>query len=340
MNRPEATQALSQNTRQLLAAIAHHTEKFDQVIQEDLATVFNQRDPLLRETVEYAVLKGGKRLRPLLTLLCSRLCGRQDENLYRLAVACEYLHVASLIHDDVIDQADTRRGKRSVVQQYGLTAAVLAGDWLHSRSLYLIGRLAPPPALDLYFYATDNMVEGEFIQMRRMADSRLAEEEYLGIIEKKTAGLIASACGLGAVYARASAQQQAALMEYGRRLGLAFQIIDDLLDYQGAAASTGKEIGKDFFEGKITLPLIHTLREAGPEERAFVLAALQGDRRQGVVELCQLMEQKQSFAYSLQRAQEEVTAGLTALSRLKTPQQSEEVQILSHLARYILSRDH
>jgi octaprenyl-diphosphate synthase len=333
------THEVSHNNTLLVSAVTQYNQDFERSIQEDLALVGEQRDPLLREVLHYALLKGGKRLRPLLTLLCSRLCGRQDPNLYRLAVACEYLHVASLIHDDVIDQADSRRGKGSVVKAYGLTVAILVGDWLHSRSLYLIGRYAPPQALDLYFQATDNMVEGEFMQMRGMANPALSEAEYFTIIEKKTAGLIASACGLGAVYAGAKEQEQAALIEYGRRLGLAFQIIDDLLDYQGQEEATGKEKGKDFFEGKITLPLIHTLQKATPKERAVVLAALEGDRRQALGDLCQLIEKKESFAYTLQRAQEEVAAGLNALACFSSQEDTEEFRLLSSLPYYILSRN-
>lgn len=312
----------------------------EEALRSDLDAALASSDPLLAEVLRYALLAGGKRLRPVLTIVSSRLCGRNDQELCLLAVAFEYLHAATLIHDDVIDHAEQRRGRMSVVRQYGLAAAILAGDWLHARSMRLIGALAGKEGLDIFCAATAEMVDGEFLQMRYAADPAVSEEQYIAVIGKKTAGLISAACAVGAVYGNGSQKQIAALALYGRKTGIAFQIADDLLDYLGDEQATGKKTGNDFAEGKMTLPLIHALRCAAEQDRTALLGIIQGDRSQSAAcaETKRLMEKTGSFAYARQRAEEEAEAA-AALVCFDQDSQRENVAVLRRLAGYILSRN-
>ncbi len=214
--------------------------------------------PHLPDILSHALLAGGKRVRPLLTLLCARLVTPQLDNrsLYQLATVVEYLHVASLLHDDVVDRADQRRGKPTANTLWGNTAAILAGDFLHARAMTLASMVGGVDCLAIIGRATAAMVEAEFLQLDNAAQQDRITENYYAVINGKTASLITAACEVGAFFAGASEPQREAVRIYGHNLGLAFQIIDDLLDYGGDAAKTGKTVGNDFVEGKMTLPLI------------------------------------------------------------------------------------
>lgn len=329
-------------TAALFALIAENAAEIETVIRADLAEALRGSDPLLAETLRHALLSGGKRLRPLLTFLCSRLCGKGDEGtLGLLAAAFEYLHTATLIHDDVLDHAASRRGKESVVSRYGLPAAILSGDWLHARSMRLIGRLAGPQALEIFSEAAAGMADGEFLQMRHVANPAVTEAQYFTVIDKKTAGLIRAACAVGALHGQGSPDQIAALMLYGEKIGRAFQIADDLLDYLGDERATGKKTCNDLLEGKMTLPLIHALNKAGHHERDQLFLIVQEGRSltESCSAVCQLMERLGSFVYCRQRAEEEMMAGLAALACFAQDWQQNGVKILRSLAGYVLSRD-
>jgi octaprenyl-diphosphate synthase len=321
-----------------LCAAAAETEK---AMRLDLAAALAGCDPLLAEVLHHTLLAGGKRLRPALVMISAQLCGRDDAKLRLLAAAFEYLHAATLIHDDVIDHADTRRGRVSVVKQHGLAAAILAGDWLHARSMNLIGVLTGKKGLDMFCKATTEMVDGEFLQMRCAADPSATEEQYAAVIRKKTAGLISAACAVGAAYAKGAEEQIAALALYGEKIGIAFQIADDLLDYLGDAQATGKKTGNDFAEGKMTLPLIHALRCAEEQDRNELLRIFQGDRSQSpaCAAARQIMEQAGSFTYVRHKAEREVAEATAALVCFDQDRQREGVAVLRSLAGYILSRD-
>jgi octaprenyl-diphosphate synthase len=327
-------------TAALFALIADNAVHVETAMRADLDTALVGGDPLLAEVLRYALLGGGKRLRPLLTTVCSQLCGGQDNHeLSLLAAAFEYLHTATLIHDDVLDHAEQRRGRKSVVEQYGMVAAILTGDWLHARSMRLIGSLAGPQALEIFSQAAAEMVDGEFLQMRCTADPTVTEAQYLSVIGKKTAELISAACAVGALHGHGSPEQVAALACYGEKIGLAFQLADDLLDYLGEERATGKKIGNDFAEGKMTLPLIHALSQAEGRDRTALLRSIQDDRYQNVATARQLMEKMDSFAYCRQRAEEEMAKGLVALTLFDQDWQREDVTVLRSLAGYVLSRD-
>jgi octaprenyl-diphosphate synthase len=325
----------------LLEWIQQQAIRTEEAIRQDLESALAGNDPLLPEVLKYSLLQGGKRLRPALAVLSSRLCGRDDDELYLLAGTFEYLHAGSLIHDDVIDHARNRRGKESVVKKYGMAAAILAGDWLHARCMHLVGSLAGQAGLDIVCHATQEMVDGEFLQLRYTANPAVSEEQYLAVIHRKTALLMSATCETGALYGGADPAQQRALADYGRKIGIAFQVIDDLLDYLGDEKTTGKIVGNDFIEGKMTLPLIHALAQSTEADKVDLLKALQASPRDnaGCAMARQLMHATESFAFSRQRAAQEIQEGLAALSCFTKEQHSESLTILEQFADYILNRD-
>lgn len=331
----------STDTTILFASIKQIAARVDTTIQADLKKTLAGNDGLLIQVLEYALLRGGKRIRPVLAVVSSRLCGRDDEKLYLLAAAFEYLHTATLIHDDVIDHAAKRRGCASVQHKFGLAAAILAGDWLHARSMHLIGALAGQRALDIFCGATTAMVDGEFLQLRHVADTDVTEEQYVAVILRKTARLISSTCEIGALFGGGTPAMQEALATYGRKLGIAFQIVDDLLDYQGDSKSTGKLVGNDFVEGKLTLPLIHALNQATPADKHTLLECIRGDR--SLAEACataqQIMESLHSFEIARAKAREEIAEGLKSLTIFDKQVQGHPLAVLEGLAGYVLSRD-
>lgn len=314
--------------------------EIDEAMRADLAAVESK---LLGEVLHHGIFNGGKRIRPQLTLLCSRLIGADPgpdkEQVLKLAVVFEYLHGASLLHDDVIDHADLRRGKPTANAVWGVSPVILAGDYLLSRAMTLAGRVGGNEAMAIVGRATEAMVEAEFLQMQSAEERNSSEDNYFKVVGGKTGALIAAACEAGVYLAGGSTEQRAASRLYGENIGLAFQIIDDLLDYQGDPGQTGKVVGNDLVEGKMTLPLIHVLRQASPEDLQVmdaILLAGADERRHRFAEASAMIEKYDGFGYGYRKAQELVAAGLSALACFK---ESRERQILHGLAGYVLSRD-
>jgi len=331
---------------QLMAAIAPEVAKIEQTMRQDLSDVTNGADPLLSEVLDYGIFNGGKRLRPLLVVLAARLCGLSKENknnqsIYELAIAFEYLHGATLFHDDVIDCADMRRGKLSVNKKFGVIAAILGGDFLHSRSMFIVGTRGGAAALKIFCHATNAMVDGEFLQLRNAQNYNLSKDDYFAAVKGKTALLIAATCEIGALIGGATNIQQQALAEYGISLGTAFQIVDDLLDYQGDSAKTGKAVGNDFQEGKMTLPLILALGAANSVDRKRLLFLLENEdaRKSGFAEACKLIEKYDGFATSRNKAESIVAEAVAGLSIFQNEEGLAAFGILKALAAYVLARE-
>ena len=324
--------------REVAATVAVRVEN---AMRGDLDTALQGCDPLLRDVLEYALFGGGKRIRPLLAVLSSSVCGRSDDEVYVLASALEYLHVATLIHDDVIDHAHERRGREAVGQKYGMAAAILAGDWLHARSMHLVGQLTGSKGLSIFCRATGAMVDGEFLQLRYAGDLEIGEAEYFAVIDCKTASLISSTCTLGALFAGANEEQQQALSTYGEKVGAAFQVVDDLLDYLGDQELTGKLVGNDFVEGKMTLPLIEAMAQAGADERGELAALITGDRTTAVAyeRLHGLVEQLGGFKRARERAELLVREAVDTLQLFAAAENTESYEMLAAIAGYVLVRD-
>ncbi|MEA1674452.1 polyprenyl synthetase family protein [Nitrospirillum sp. BR 11163] len=252
----------------------------------------------------YIVASGGKRLRPVLTLAAARLCGYQGERHQPLAACVEFIHTATLLHDDVVDESDLRRGQPSANAVFGNKASVLVGDFLFSRAFQVMTEDGSLDVLRILSSASAVISEGEVLQLITANDTTTSEEAYLEVIRAKTAELFAAACRIGAVVAGRPAAEEEALRSYGLNLGIAFQVVDDVLDYSAVQARLGKSIGDDFREGKITLPVVLAFRRGDDEERAFWRRTLEDiDQRDGDLEhALALMQRHNTLRDSVERA--------------------------------------
>lgn len=235
---------------------------------------------LIPELAHHLIDSGGKRLRPMLTIASAKLCGYGGEGHVRLAAAVEFMHTATLLHDDVVDESDVRRGKRAARLLWGNQASVLVGDFLLGQAFRMMVDVGSLPALKILSNAAAVIAEGEVMQLAAAKNTATSEESYLAIIDAKTAALFAAAAEVGAAIAHRPDAEAHALRAYGRSLGIAFQLVDDALDYGGDSATLGKSVGDDFREGKITLPVILAYRRGTAEERAFWARTL----TEGVIE--------------------------------------------------------
>jgi octaprenyl-diphosphate synthase len=249
-------------------------ERMESRIHESLGTDV----PLIRQVSKYILGAGGKRFRPLLHLLSARLCGYREHNAeYVLGSVVEYIHTASLLHDDVIDEAKVRRGQSAANTIWGNQASILVGDYLYSKALFHGVRLHNQRVMDVLSETTTAMSEGEVLQLMQIQNADMTETDYFRLVECKTGVLISAACRLGAIIGKAPLSQEDALTAYGKKLGFAFQITDDTLDYAADQKQLGKVLGKDLDEGKVTLPLIYLMRKAEPDEQQALRSILQAD---------------------------------------------------------------
>jgi len=312
----------------------------DEAMRGDLKLV---RSKLLSEVLNHGIFNGGKRIRPQLTLLCAKLTGGDrgldQQDILKLAIVFEYLHAASLLHDDVIDHSDQRRGKPTANAIWGVSPVILAGDYLLSRAMTLAGVVGGAEAMEIVGRATEAMVEAEFLQAQTASEMNASEDNYFKVVAGKTGALIAAACEAGVFLAGGNTEQRAAIKLYGENIGLAFQIIDDLLDYLGDPSMTGKVIGNDLVEGKMTLPLIHAWQGGGTEDMetlAEVLTGADDEKRDRLPEVKALIEKYDGFRKARHQAEELVAAGLVGLDCF---QAGMEAQVLRDLAGYVLSRE-
>jgi octaprenyl-diphosphate synthase len=329
------------NRESFLITVKEEAEKIDRYMREDIAQLSSDFNGLLLDVLEYGLFNGGKRIRPLLVVLASRLCGKIDDDAYRLGAAFEYLHAATLFHDDIIDSSETRRGKQSVFKKFGIIAAILAGDFLHAQSMSMVGKFSGQAGLEVFCRATTGMVDGEFMQLRNAQRHNLSELDYYDAIMGKTGLLIAAACEIGAIYGGGNAQSVKALREYGVHLGCAYQIIDDLLDYSGDPAKTGKAVGNDLAEGKMTLPLILTINMADQMDRNRLMHILdnQSERARCFDEVCTIISRYGGFDEARKRAEQEVENAFMVLDIFSEKKNSLERKVLQGFALYVLSRE-
>ncbi len=246
------------------------------LVAEDMAAVnqlivqrMESQVPLIPQLAGHIIAAGGKRLRPLLTLACARLCGYDGQRHRKLAACVEFIHTATLLHDDVVDASDLRRGGPSANALFGNEASVLVGDFLFSRSFQIMVEDGSIDVLRILSNASAVIAEGEVMQLKTTNDSATSEQAYLEVVRAKTAELFAAACRIGAVVAGRPSSEEEALRTFGLNLGIAFQIADDVLDYSAEQARLGKTVGDDFREGKVTLPVILAINRGSEAERAF-----------------------------------------------------------------------
>jgi len=259
---------------------------------------------MIPEVANHLISSGGKRLRPMLTLATAALCGYRGEGHVKLAASVEFMHTATLLHDDVVDESDMRRGKAAARMLWGNEASVLVGDFLLGQAFKMMVEVGSLRALDILSTAAAVIAEGEVMQLAAAKNTETTEDEYLAVIRGKTAELFAAACEVGPVIAGSSKGEAAACRSYGLNLGIAFQLVDDALDYGGSSGQLGKNVGDDFREGKITLPVVLSFRRGNEEERTFWRRTLQqGEVRDGDLEEAQaLMRKHGTLADTIERA--------------------------------------
>ena len=297
----------------------------------------SEHAPRIPEVTAHLVEAGGKRLRPMLTLAAARLCGYQGEDHVKLAATVEFIHTATLLHDDVVDESGQRRGRPTANLLWDNKSSVLVGDYLFARSFQLMVETGSLRVLDILANAAATIAEGEVLQMTAASDLRTDESIYLQVVRGKTAALFSAATEVGGVIAGVPEAQVKALFDYGDALGIAFQIADDLLDYQGDAKATGKNVGDDFRERKLTLPVIKAVAQATDEERAFWVRTIEkGKQTEGdLVEALALMEKYGTLEATRADARTWAAKARAALEALP----NHEIRaMLSDLADYVVAR--
>ncbi len=320
-------------------------EKLQQVLSHDMAAVnalirtrmASEHAPRIPEVTAHLVEAGGKRLRPMLTLAAARICGYDGSDHVKLAATVEFIHTATLLHDDVVDESDQRRGRPTANLLWDNKSSVLVGDYLFARSFQLMVETGNLRVLDILANASAVIAEGEVLQLSAAQDLATTEEIYLQVVRGKTAALFAAACEVGGVIAGAPEEQVAALREFGDALGVSFQIVDDLLDYGGASASLGKNTGDDFRERKLTMPVILAIRAGDKTERAFWQRVIEkGDQRDGDLDHAMaLMARHDTLEETRQKA---LGWADTAKSALETLPQSELRDLLDKVSGFVVSR--
>jgi octaprenyl-diphosphate synthase len=309
------------------------------LIKDDMATVDSMIQSRLQSDVvlinqlgHYIINSGGKRLRPALAILCARACGYQGQHHINLATIIEFIHTATLLHDDVVDNSDMRRGRETANSIWGNEASVLVGDFLYTRSFEMMVEMESMRLMKVLSHTTNVIAEGEVLQLLNCNDASTTEERYLEVIHHKTAKLFEAAGLLGAVITESSAEVEQAMASYAMHLGSAFQLVDDLLDYSESSETIGKNIGDDLAEGKPTLPLIYAMQHGTTEQAAIVKEAIEKGQRDKINEIIAIIESTGAIGYTSKAAENEVAQAKQALSILDDSQYKEALESLADFA--------
>ena len=284
----------------LVALVAPDMERVNELILSRTGSDVT----MIPEVAQHLISSGGKRLRPMLTIAAAQMCGHRGNGHIYLAASVEFMHTATLLHDDVVDESDMRRGRLAARMLWGNAASVLVGDFLLGQAFRMMVEVESLDALDILSHAAAIIAEGEVMQLSAAKNTATTEDEYLAVIRAKTASLFSAACEVGPVIGGKGKSERAAFRSYGTNLGLAFQLIDDALDYGGNSAQLGKQVGDDFREGKITLPVVLAYRRGSDADRAFWKRVLeQDDIRDGDLEhAVTLMESHDAIVDTVERA--------------------------------------
>lgn len=319
-----------QDVYQLIAA---DRQAVDELIKKRL----HSEVVLINQIGHYIVNSGGKRLRPVLLLLTARAFGYDGTDHHELAAVVEFIHTATLLHDDVVDGSELRRGKETANNVWGNEASVLVGDFLYSRAFQMMVSVNNMRVMEILSETTNTIAEGEVKQLLNVHNADLDEEGYLDVIRSKTAKLFESSAQLGAVLTGRSTTEERAMADYGMYLGTAFQLIDDALDYSSSSEDLGKNIGDDLAEGKPTLPLIHVINTGTPEQASLVREALEQGGRDRIEEISAAIESTGAIAYTSRSAQKEADKAIAALAVLED---SPYKEALTTLANFAVQRNH
>ena len=317
----------------IISLSAPDMRRVDSYIQDSLQSEV----VLINQIANYIVASGGKRLRPMLLTLCAHACGYQGQNHISLAAIIEFIHTATLLHDDVVDESDLRRGQQSAHAVWGNAASVLVGDFLYSRSFQMMVGLDSMRVMEVLAHTTNTIAEGEVQQLLNMGDPEVNQDRYMQVIENKTAKLFEAACKLAAIISDQPFEIEQALALYGSRLGSAFQIADDVLDYNGEADTMGKNAGEDLAEGKPTLPLILARERCNEKERELLDTAIRNGGVDDLNPVLAIIEKTDSINSAMKiatahAAEARQTIGILPESPWRTA--------LEQLADYSVSRNH
>lgn len=285
-------------------------------LNQNILDQLHSRVPLVEKIAEYIVDSGGKRIRPLLVLLVCRAFDCKKEERIPLAALVEFIHTATLLHDDVVDESDMRRGRDTANNKWGNAPSVLVGDFLYTRAFELMVNIGDMPILQIYANATNVISEGEVLQLTNIRNPKITEDQYMTVIKAKTAMLFEAATQSAAILSGASPEQQQKLADYGNYLGLAFQLQDDLLDYKGDASAMGKNVGDDLAEGKPTLPLIRAMEVGTDEDAKLVRTAIRKGGLEYLDEVLAIINRTGALDYTEQRAYEMADKAKAALDCL------------------------
>jgi len=314
-------------------AVADDFAAVDQLIKDSLSS----NVPLVEEISAYLIEAGGKRLRPLLVLLCARACGYEGSDHIKLAAIIEFLHTAMLLHDDVVDESDLRRGRKTVNATWGNPASVLVGDFLHSRAFEMMVEIGDVSVMEILSHATNTIAEGEVQQLTNIRNPDLTEASYIEVISRKTAMLFQAASHSGTVLAGANQESEQALKNYGLHLGISFQLIDDMLDYDGTTADLGKNVGDDLAEGKVTLPLIIAMKQGDDQQCGSVKDAILNGGVENLDSIIQTVHDTGGLKYTGDCANDERHKALECLDLIED---SVYKKSMSDLINFVVDRSY
>ncbi len=307
--------------------------RVNQVISDHLASEV----VLINQLSKHIILSGGKRLRPMLVMLAARACNYQGEDDALLAAVVEFIHTATLLHDDVVDDSDMRRGKQTASTIWGNEAAVLVGDYLYSRAFQMMVKARSMAIMDLLANTTNVIAQGEVLQLLNIRDPDTSEAKYHEVVYAKTACLFEAAARIGGMLGEVGAEQEQALQDYGRHLGIAFQLVDDALDYSSKSEQLGKNVGDDLAEGKPTLPLIRAMEVGNAAQKRLVREAIESGRIEGFDEINQVINDTGALQYTLEQARTEAASAKAAIADVDD---SAYRQALMFLADYAVERSY
>jgi octaprenyl-diphosphate synthase len=310
-----------------------------QVVNDDFAALNNKvvaqlhsDVPLIESIGHYIIEAGGKRMRPVLVLLCSRALEYQGKRHIDLATVIEFLHTATLLHDDVVDVSEMRRGRPTANIKWGNPSSVLVGDFIYSRAFQLLVDIGNMRIMDVMATTTNRISEGEVLQLVHQHNPDTTEAAYMEVIRNKTAILFAAACSSAAILAGANAEVEQHLHTFGLEVGMAFQLIDDVLDYSGNSTELGKNVGDDLAEGKPTLPLIYAMQNGTAPQKALIAAAIRDGGIKHLQEIIAIVQQSGALAYTRQVAEERVALALKCLACLPQSRYREGLQQVADAA--------
>jgi octaprenyl-diphosphate synthase len=313
---------------EIRALVLQDLRSVDAVIRARLKSAV----PLVDQVAEHIIAGGGKRLRPLLVVLTGRACGHRGEAHIEAAAFIEFIHTATLLHDDVVDGSSLRRGRHTANQVFGNPASVLVGDFVYSRAFQMMAALQSQPVMQIMAQATNVIAEGEVLQLMNAHDADTTEQRYLEVIYRKTAKLFEAGAEVAAVLAGAEPHIRAALAAYGRHVGTAYQLVDDVLDYRSNPKERGKNLGDDLAEGKPTLPLIHALKNGSAAQRSAIRDAIRQGGVAHLEEIVDAIEATGSLEYAARRAREEADQALASLEPVPESSYKSGLEALARFA--------